>query len=68
MISLEHEIDSEFWDETSDVTIPSHLPEWAGLKNERYIHNILSKIKKPTSDVKTLLLERKCHKNNLEIL
>lgn len=51
-----------------DMTIPSHLPEWAGLENEKYIHNILSKIKKPTSGVKILLLERKCHKNNLEIL
>ena len=51
-----------------DVTIPSHLPEWVGLENERYTHDILSKIKKPTSDVETLLLERKCHKNNLETL
>ena len=39
-----------------DITIPSHLPEWAGLENEKYIYYILSKIQKPNY-ARTLLLE-----------
>jgi len=42
-----------------DITIPSHLPEWAGLENEKYIYYILSKIQKPNY-ARTLLLEKLC--------
>tara|TARA_R110000868_G_scaffold105774_8_gene290415 strand:+ start:5994 stop:6353 length:360 start_codon:yes stop_codon:yes gene_type:complete len=50
MISPEH---------VPDITIPSHLPEWAGLENEKYAHDILSKIQKPNY-ARTLLLEKLC--------
>jgi hypothetical protein len=42
-----------------DISIPSYLPEWEGLENQKYIYYILSKIKKPPSGAKTLLLEKK---------